>query len=838
MKVLFAVGNEKISETIIKKYQQDYKEIITQKNVYYFNAIQKELQKDKSYDRIIISEDLEAFSNNNYDEIDRFIFGKLDNISDEAANNAGTDIPIILICNDRRSKSEAFLVKIFGIGIYSALIGQDRSITEVCKLLNKPRTKKEAKVYYKIDSDEVDYRTENEEDVSEVEIQNILTHYKKLGRNEEKYVESFNSIAAQYTDAQLRLIAQFLPLNVKAVLEANCEKYQRIVSFNTSTSAGNKKAQNAYQPPSIKVKKVKSSVTNEENKKIKLIEDQLSKNKLTKPVIIPKEVDTTKVKKVKEGAEEKEEIKNNINTEIEENIESKESNKQEQVPAKKRGRPKKEVTVEQIEEPVVKKRRGRPKKNQAEDLEKDLNELENNKEINEIVNLFDMDDEEENTLPGFDTLDEDEESENESVLPGFDALDKDEETENETVLPGFDDLDEDEETENETVLPGFDTLDEDEETEKGSVLPGFDTLDEDEETENESILPGLDNLNGTEEGITLPNFESLDKNENDELLPENNKNIQTENMNKLEKTEIADNNVDLSKLLTKDKKIVAFVGTSKNGTSFIVNNLAQLLSNQGIKTAILDLTKNKNAYYVYTNNQEELRQTAFASIPNLVNGTANGIQVNKNLTIFTTLPNEDEVTNNYSAILETLLKNYSLILLDCDFNTNYGYFKEAQEIYLVQSLDVLTIQPLTAFLRELKTKNILNPEKLRIVLNKTLRVRNATEKLIIGGISVYNDPAMSFMTELFNKDLIKYCSIPFEEQTYSRYLEGLIDCKITLKGYSKKFLMYLSKLGNMVYPLISNTPKKATSNYNAYTDNGVKFTNQINATLNKMKNNY
>lgn len=107
---------------------------------------------------------------------------------------------------------------------------------------------------------------------------------------------------------------------------------------------------------------------------------------------------------------------------------------------------------------------------------------------------------------------------------------------------------------------------------------------------------------------------------------------------------------------------------------------------------------------MYTNNQEELRQTAFASIPNLVNGIAKGIEINRNLSVFTTLPNEDEITNNYSAILETLLKNYSLILLDCDFNTNYGYFKEAQEIYLVQSLDVLTIQPLTAFLRDLKAK--------------------------------------------------------------------------------------------------------------------------------------
>ena len=61
MKVLFAVSSESISEAIIKKYQKEYKEIISYKNVYYFNAVLKEIQKDKSYDRIVITEDLEPF---------------------------------------------------------------------------------------------------------------------------------------------------------------------------------------------------------------------------------------------------------------------------------------------------------------------------------------------------------------------------------------------------------------------------------------------------------------------------------------------------------------------------------------------------------------------------------------------------------------------------------------------------------------------------------------------------------------------------------------------------------------------------------------------------------
>ena len=808
MKVLFAVGNEKISEAIIKEYQQNYKEIITGKNVYYFNAIQKELQKDKSYDRIIISEDLEAFSNNNYDEIDRFIFGKLDNISDEAANNSGEDIPIILICNDRRNKSETFLVKIFGIGIYNALMGQNRSIAELCKLLNKPRTKKEAKIYYKIESEDVDYKVENEEDVSETEIQNIINHYKKLGKNEEKYIESFNSIATQYTDAQLRLIAQFLPLNVKAVLEARCEKYQKIVSYGSSRSSDgkNKKTQTAYEPPSVKVKKIKSNINDkEENKKIKLIEEQLKKNKLTKPVIIPEEVNVSNVKKVKTKPIEvqeklkKDQLDEKEKTSITEEIKTAKDMKKEieETPLRKRGRPKKETIADNSEvEPQIKKKRGRPRKEQSEI---DNSDIRDDSEPKDIVNLFDMDEEKED-----------------DILPGFEDIE-------ETTLPGLDDkLPESEEIEeNDNILPGFE-----ENNEKGSSLS-------ESNEEQQNILPGFEDFSKmSDEDDTVPKFESLDRNEY------TNK-VASEQEQKIEPIKNADINMNLSSLLTKDKKIVAFVGTSKNGTSFIVNNIAQLLSEKGIKTAILDLTKNKNAYYVYTDNQEELRQTAISSIPNLINGIVEGIVVNKNLSVFTTLPNENDVINNYSEILETLIKNYSLILLDCDFETNFGYFKEAQEIYLVQSFDVLTIQPLTVFLRDLKAKNILNPEKLRIILNKSLRVRNVTDKLIIGGISVYNDPAMSYMTELFNKDLIKYCSIPFEEQTYSRYLEGLVECKISLKGYSKKFLMYLSKLGNMVYPLINSMPQKSMSNYNnIYKNSESKFTNQMNETLNKMKNKY
>lgn len=829
MKVLFAVNNESISDSIIKKYQQEYKEIISSKNVYYFNAISKELQKDKSYDRIVISEDLEPFANNNYEIIDKFIFEKLDSISDEATSSNGQDIPIILICADRRTKSEPLLTKLFGIGIYSALLGQDRSITKVCELINQPRTKKDAKLYYRIDSEDVDYKVEGEGDVSEVEIQNILNHYKRLGKNEDKYVESFDSIAAQYTDPQLRVICKFLPLNVKAVLEANSQKYQELITFGTVTPSISEKERNKWQKekyvPNSDYKKKSDSA--QKTGKIDIIEKNIGKSNLSKPVIIPSAINMSNVRKVKKvdnvqnNVEQKQ--SDNINSvsasntqNIQNNFVQQENQKYVEKELENNSinvEPKVEVVnnnevsnTPNIDTPVVeeKRRRGRPKKVQTQEEIKQIEEAPKKKRGRpRKVQIQQEEETDNNVLPGFDDQDSN------SVLPGFEDVKE----ENDNVLPGFDDQEKEE--------VNLFNLGNKEEARKSNIsgeiiLPGFDENESQDEPEPVQQVP-VQNINQMQTQTqsytsSEPSFDNF-----------NNKK-EIENTTRY-------NDINLDSLLTGNKKIVSFVGTSKNGTSFLVNNLAEVLSKKGIKTAVLDLTKNKNAYYIYTQNEEELRKKAFSCITNLKNGIVDGIQVNNNLTVFTTLPDEDNVMDDYESILTTLVQNYSLILMDCDFDTNYGYFKNAQEIYLVQSFDILTIQPLTAFLRNLKTKNILDPEKLRIVLNKVLRVRSVTERAVIGGMAFYNDPAMSFMTELFNKDTIKYCTIPFEEQTYSRYLEGLVNCKISVNGYSKNFMMSLEKLSNMVYPLLSNN-----GGYNSYNQNG--FSNNMNATLNKMKRNY
>ena len=1119
MKVLFAVSNEEISEAIVKRYQRDYKEIISYKNVYYFNAILKEIQKDKTYDRIVISEELEAFANTQYDHIDKMIFEKLDSISDEAANSMG-NTPIILISSDRRNKGEEMLVKLFGIGIYDTLIGNDRSVEEVCKLINKPRSKKEAKIYYKIESDEVKYQSENENDVSEQEIQNILAHYKKLGKNEDRYVASFNNIVAQYNDAQLRIISKFLPLNVRAVLEEKSPKYQQIMSFNNSVTNNIRKSsykEDVDLGPSEKLLKTKnqrvitgpvvipSSVNASNVKKLakkhtvdtnvydsveqynqfdseginnlgsisasqvnKDLEDmfinntgvssQTQKNnqpvnnkQLNKETVYQQPINNMpnvnsvekinvaddmklnnqiedkqqanennqfrKIEKLEVKPFDEQEFRNKNSQPLEENIieeKSEETNMidtneveneniptiQPEAPRRGRGRPRKVISEEEenAKNSAPKRGRGRPRKNPViEEIEEPVIDSEadtinvessdndflssfvNNENTN-TLSEFDMDTNsdddilpgfEENTnndddmLPGFeentnndnDILPGFEENTNNDndILPGFDAITNN----NNNILPGFDNtINNTPNNANEVALPGFENAfnEYQENVKNGEVqplensynnyqsnnndmLPGFeeDTNNDDmlpgfeDDTDNDdSMLPGFEesynnyqdqgnqqdnsyqdydttsdyskeqyNDNQYDDGQYEQQYNNQQYNENDEaILPgfeennnyndnletteqssydnyqangmvganisnsnnyqpqvseqyQSNTDFQNNSVNYNQSNEYSSYNygtntykenyqpgeeIDLSRLFTGEKKVATFVGTSKNGTSFIVNNLAEFASSERINVAVLDATKNKNSYYIYTKNEEELRKVASHCLENLIEGQANGIKVNKFLTVYTSLPEDRENLYQAGHILETLLRMHDLVIIDCDFDTPYQYFSYSQEIYLVQSLDILTIQPLTAFLRELKAKNVLDESKLRILLNKYVKVRGISEKTILGGMSKYSDPEMSFMTDLFDVNSVKYRTIPFEQDIYTRYLESVINCDISIKGYSKGFLQILKELTTVIYPIgasggVYNPP--AVPQYNNNT-----FSADINNTLNQMKKNY
>ena len=1107
MKILFAVSNENVSKKIVESYQKKYGETVSYKNVFYFNAIIREIHKDKTYDRIVISEDLEPFSNNNYDIIDKFILERFKEISNELSSQ-DRFVDIIVICTDRRTKAGYVLSKMYDYGIYNALIGKDRRIDNVCTLLNNPRTSQEAEIYYELEN-QVD--TSSVDDVSEQEVQNILIHYKRLGRNEERYVDSFNNIASQYTDKQLKIIIKCLPINVRAVLEAECPKYQELVTYADESEEERKKKIKLQEQKRIEQleqeKRLKQKLEKEKREDarnaqrinqeqermqrqaqttsgIDLLDNKRKEQRMTGNVIIPGNMDIRNERKVYTD----EEI-NNLQQRSARPVQERQTadtlpglDEFDSIP-QQRPIQQPASTLPGLDEfdsipqpkPVQQQASTLPGLDEFDSIPQQratqqpastlpgLDEFDNMQQqrptqqpastlpgldefdsipqqrptqqpANTLPGLDEFDSipqqratqQPANTLPGldeFDSIPQQRPTQQQAhTLPGLDEIDSiagvkqtqqplkqksenstqmqmeavasqpeisqqpkrgrgrprknpieppkpkgkrgrprknplPEESENknekEKILPGINDFENIPQldniqrtetsvtqnipvkaeknlpkvTENKTELPKTvenqqniqqpastlpGTNDWDKEPfepvntqQSASTLPGTNDWDKDpfesvNTQQSASTLPGTNDwdrdpfepVNTQQPASTLPETNDWDKdpfepvntqpkpnttsssnNWNDdpfELNPKSQETLSSTQMNpqlnnsqqhqeipnnkKEEKVapyapspekaetlqKIEENRIyttgSLNSILTKDKKIVAFVGASKSGTSFLINNLGCLFSSIGIKTAILDMTKNKNSYYIYTNNDEKLRNIAYTSIENLEKGIAEGINVDRNLSVYTTVPNDGKDYSNGETILSTLIQNESLVLIDCDFETDPSYFANAQEIYLVQSMDILTIQPLTAFLRELKTMGIFDPEKLRIVINKEIKVKNLTSKAIIGGMSFYNDPAMSYMTELFNKEKIRACTIPFDENVYSKYLEEVVNCVITINGYSKNFMNNLKLLGNIVYPLLS---KQTYSSKNTVESNyGNNFSTEMNNTLNQMKNKY
>lgn len=1057
MRILFAVSNDNITTSVVNKYQQKYKEIITSKNVYYFNAIIKELQKNKSYDAIVIGEDLEPISNNNYEAIDKFLFEKLDGISDEASKLTGEDIPIIFICSDRRTTADRLLIKLFGIGIYNAIIGNDRSIDTVCNLINKPRNKKEAKLYYKIESEDVGmYENSSEQDVSETEIQNILSHYRKIGSNVKRCVDSFDKIAEQYNDTQLRVIVNFFPAEVKRILEENSNTYRKLMMGGTVLSDGTYSPYNRQNP--------------KKPGNLDVLTKDLEKTNLSKPVIIPSTININnrtnqnfKSNKLEnqnipnnnsqvvrnnaqlinnvQGVKEKMQPpinnnqmnngnnlnnmnvnngnynNNNINngfayngninnTNVNNasvnstgannanlnnanvnnasvnstNVNANSSNMNNNVAGNNtynniynntgisnnnetdkvvpemtqkrgRGRPRKIVSpvvqpinslspvnntstaiselppIQSIDN-VQKRRRGRPSKKSLENVQNPSNtEIHENNNVQEQKPLVNNNQGVENqpfNIPQEDVLPGLEESNDTVDLFSMDPiddsimdLDKIDSNQN-GVLPGFEndienlnnnsnDINNSQAATDDNNLFDLDIEETNTNQNNANVMNSTNNdinsnpYSEDIFNQNNSQYgdmntntqvyenmntPMFDNTNNTGYENTSANnsqygnidtntqaYENVNTNSsvygnmntsmydntnnsdygniNDSQYANNNSyaapnNNMQDNYNDLINTQ---NQMNVNtNVIAGNGKIVSFIGTSKNGISFIVNNLSQLLSQSGIKTAILDLTKNKNSYYMFTDNDGALMKKATESMKNLSKGIIDGLNVNKNLTVFTSLPDEIEILNS-DVMLQTLSNNFEIILLDCDYDTDVDYFVKSNEIYLVQSMDTFTIQPLTQFLSNLKLKNALDETKLRIIINKYVKLRKLDEKMIIGGMSKYNEPSMTLQRDLFNAQTIKYVCVPFETETYARYLESIAMCNLSLNGYSQNFLNSLEELRRMVYPLVSggysnnNTQNNTEEKHGLFggkknkTQQTTQFSNNVNDTLNKMRTN-
>lgn len=551
MKVLFGINNDDTVKGIVSFYNEKYNEKLEYKNVYYFKQFIQELANG-GYDRAVLLEELEKFPTTNYAQIDDYLFKNIDNMTDVYDAKS-----IVYIASDRRKHGDEYLSKLFNLGMYTVLTGQDRTKGKVCEAIHKPLLKKDVKKYYE---DVVGENVYKSAEVSEIEIQRIISYYKNQNGNTDKYNEIFDRISTQYTNEQLRVICNFLPVDVKQYLAMNSEKYKNIMMLP-------------------------------DNYSVQVMEPQAGEHKPKEILSKDRDANAVQIKKDSNMAE--------------------------------------RIVVQQVpQERVV-----------TQVVEKEV-----------LRNVYEV---------------------------------------------------------------------------------------------------------------------------------------------------------------PKDyKKTVCFVGAPKVGTTFCINAIGTYLARNKIKTAIVDLTRKRDTYTIYTYDSEGKRHIAAESLKYASNGLNEPLIYDK-LSIYTGMPGEDRKTYNSSVVMETVLQNNNAVLIDTDFTTPVDYFRQCQEIYIVQDMDILNINQLTMFLRNLKSKGI-SMQKLRVIINKHVKCV-LTAKDILDGIATYTSYDLKMYDELFNSASIPYYILPFDIENYKKYVEMVYKYSNKFATFSDDFKQNLEKIINSIYP-VSGRANVGTSN--------------------------
>lgn len=572
MKVLFGINNDNTVKGIVDFYEKKYNEKLEYKNVYYFKQFIKELSTG-DYQRAVMLEELEKFPTNNYAQIDDYLFKNIDSMTDVFDAKS-----IVYIASDRRKLGDDFLAKLFNLGMYTVLTGQERTKGKVCDAINRPFYKKDVKKYYDNISEENVYKTA---EVSEIEIQRIISYYQNQNGVTDKYNEIFDRIAVQYTDDQLKVIINFLPQDVKQHLSFNNEKYKELAA-----SIQEQAPVEQVQETTSNTRQSQGATRVEQKRVVQKPKEVLDKQKDANAVRIKKE-------------------------------------------------------PEIVEKIVVQKVPSEPKV-VTQVLEKEV-----------VKNVYEV---------------------------------------------------------------------------------------------------------------------------------------------------------------PKDyKKVVAFVGPPKSGTTFCINAIGTYLARNKVKTAIVDLTRKRDSYTIYTYDNEGKRNIAAESMRYASNGLNEPLMYDK-LSVYTAMPGEDRKTYNSGLLVDTIMQNNNVILIDTDFTTPSDYFRLCQEIYVVQDMDILNINQLTIFLRQIKSRGV-PMNKIRVIINKHVNCA-LTAKDILDGIATYTSYDLKMFDELFNSNAIPYYILPFDSENYKKYVEMIFKYQNKFNSFTQDFREALGRIINAIYPIGDVTTTTTTYSTN------------------------
>ncbi len=245
------------------------------------------------------------------------------------------------------------------------------------------------------------------------------------------------------------------------------------------------------------------------------------------------------------------------------------------------------------------------------------------------------------------------------------------------------------------------------------------------------------------------------------------------------------------------KKTVIFVGAPKTGTTFCINAIGTYLAKQKIKTAMVDMTRKRDLYTIYTYDNTGKRNIAGESLRYASAGKNEPLVYDK-LSVYTAVPGEDRKSYNPNVLVDTISKNNNVVLIDADFSTPLDYFRLAQDIYIVQDMNILNIQQITMFLRELKQRGI-GMEKIKIIINKFVDC-SLTSKDIIDGIATYTSYDLKMFDELFNPKRVQYFILPFDVENYTKYVEMVFKYSNKFASFTPTFQENLNQIINTIYP--------------------------------------
>ena len=734
MKVLFAVGNDQWAKTTSERYYEKYGETLEYKNVFYFKALIEEVRRDKTYDRIVIHEDLEQYRAKDIEQLDRKLYSCIDTITDEIQ-----DSEIIYICSDRRTKDDKFIMRLYNLGIYNLLIGDDRNINPLCDIIKKPKTKREAKEYLNINSSSIGETGSimRDDEVDETQMMNILNYYEKIKNQPEKYVATFEQISEQYSRAQLKVIVSLLPNDVKEKIYAE-PKFRFLFGDMQTTNK------------------------NEENTPIEKVSSLKNEKKYTKGIMDIfrgkfKSRDGKEMKKAKQQIESQKESGNKID------------NQQEL--AKKARR---EAEAREQQELAEKTRENEANRKNSQQISDDVDVIVD--KAPSMANEPKVEQEMAERKAREETLARQQKAEQEIA----------ERRAKEEALKR-------QQTEQKENVNRIDA----------------NVISANQESEEEKRV--------REEREKLAKEQERIRKEQAELEEERRKLREAQAKIAQEKNQIE--SVEIPKqvqtyeavpvVMHDYKKMVVFVGANKAGTTFMVNAVANQLSNSKISTAILDMTKDKGMYYIYNQGDKTLRKIASECMQNLSSGEDTYMPVSRYLKVYTTVPGsvaDSRRGYKHKSIIDIVKNNSNIAIVDADFTTPIDYFEQASEIYVVQDMDILKMQETTSFLREMKNRN-MDMKKVKIIINKYVK-SILTPRKIIEGISYYKDPEMTFTDVLLNNK-VSYSVVPYNVNNYVKYIEALCRENMNFKGYTADFLQTIDEIAEQVYPRNGLAKKKS-----------------------------